>query len=88
MRIKLTLRIFYLLILVACQATPEQSTKTQESFNKATQKIIIAWIPKGLNNPVFEVGRVGAIQKAAELSAAADLKAKLPPERQRDGSLV
>ena len=30
-------------------------------------KITIAWIPKALNNPVFEIGRVGAEKKAAEL---------------------
>lgn len=36
---------------------PEQETLT------------IAWIPKALNNPVFELGRQGAIEKAAELSA-------------------
>jgi ribose transport system substrate-binding protein len=33
-------------------------------------KITIAWIPKALNNPVFELGRTGALQKAKELSAA------------------
>ncbi len=32
-------------------------------------KLTIAWIPKALNNPVFEVGRVGAEKKAEELTA-------------------
>jgi ribose transport system substrate-binding protein len=32
--------------------------------------ITIAWIPKALNNPVFELGKVGAETKAAELTAA------------------
>ena len=31
-------------------------------------KLTIAWIPKALNNPVFEIGRVGAETKAAELT--------------------
>jgi ribose transport system substrate-binding protein len=32
--------------------------------------IKIAWIPKALNNPVFELGKVGAETKAAELTEA------------------
>jgi ribose transport system substrate-binding protein len=32
--------------------------------------IKIAWIPKALNNPVFELGKIGAETKAAELTAA------------------
>ena len=69
-------RIFLLiifLILVSCQTAPGQpSTKANSSGTSAPsrRKITIAWIPKGLNNPVFETGRLGAIQKAAELSAA------------------
>jgi ribose transport system substrate-binding protein len=31
-------------------------------------KLVIAWIPKALNNPVFEIGKVGAETKAAELT--------------------
>jgi len=34
------------------------------------KKLTIAWIPKALNNPVFEVGRDGAFKKAEELTAA------------------
>jgi ribose transport system substrate-binding protein len=33
-------------------------------------KITLAWIPKALNNPVFEIGKVGAETKAAELTDA------------------
>lgn len=33
------------------------------------KKLVFAWIPKALNNPVFEIGRDGAFQKAKELSA-------------------
>jgi len=36
----------------------------------APEKLVIAWIPKALNNPVFEVGRDGAFKKAEELTAA------------------
>ena len=34
------------------------------------EKLTIAWIPKALNNPVFELGREGAFKKAEELTAA------------------
>ena len=33
-------------------------------------KLTIAWIPKALDNPVFEAGREGALQRASELSAS------------------
>ncbi len=36
----------------------------------ADGKLTIAWIPKALNNPVFELGKVGAETKAAELTKA------------------
>jgi ribose transport system substrate-binding protein len=39
--------------------------------------ITIAWIPKALNNPVFEVGRVGALKKAAELTAKGPYKVEI-----------
>jgi len=66
-------RVFALIclgMLVACQAAPGQPSQNPTPSGSARRKIIIAWIPKGLNNPVFEVGRAGAIAKAAELSAA------------------
>ncbi len=34
----------------------------------AANKYVFAWIPKALNNPVFELGRSGALQKAKELT--------------------
>ena len=40
-------------------------------------KITIAWIPKALNNPVFEIGRVGAEKKAAELTAKGPYKVEI-----------
>jgi ribose transport system substrate-binding protein len=57
-------------LLVACQSASGQPSQNPTPSGSARRKITIAWIPKGLNNPVFEVGRAGAIAKAAELSAA------------------
>ena len=62
--------LVFLCILVACQTAPGQPSPKPATPGTARRKITIAWIPKGLNNPVFEVGRAGAIAKAAELSAA------------------
>ena len=36
----------------------------------AKDTMTIAWIPKALNNPVFEIGRDGAFKKAEEINAA------------------
>src|SRR5438105_2647482 len=48
-----------LFALTACQpATPA-----------ARKKLTIAWVTKSLGNPVFDLGRSGALQKAKELTA-------------------
>ncbi len=39
--------------------------------------ITIAWIPKALNNPVFEIGREGALKKAQELTAKGPYKVEI-----------
>ncbi len=39
--------------------------------------LTIAWIPKALNNPVFETGRVGAELKAKELSEQGKIKVEI-----------
>ncbi len=39
--------------------------------------ISIAWIPKALNNPVFEIGREGALKKAQELTAMGPYKVEV-----------
>ena len=70
MKIVRVFSIIFLCILVACQTAPGQPSQKPTPSGTPRRKIIIAWIPKGLNNPVFEVGRSGAIAKAAELSAA------------------
>jgi len=47
--------------LSACQRGPVAG---------ARPKLTIAWVSKSLGNPVFELARTGALQKAKELSAS------------------
>ncbi len=47
-------------------ATEEAVAEIPKAFEDG--KLTIAWIPKALNNPVFEIGKVGAETKAAELT--------------------
>jgi ribose transport system substrate-binding protein len=58
-----------LLGLVAC------GTSTPPA--RHTQRLTIAWIPKALNNPVFELGRAGALERAAELTAAGPVEVEV-----------
>lgn len=48
-------------VLAACQAPGETPTR---------KKLTIAWVTKSLGNPVFDLGRSGALQKAKELTAS------------------
>jgi ribose transport system substrate-binding protein len=41
-------------------------------FAQEKKKLTFAWIPKALNNPVFELGRDGAFAKAKELTETTD----------------
>ncbi len=50
-----------LVVLSACQRGP---------IAGARPKLAIAWVSKSLGNPVFELARTGALQKAKELSAS------------------
>jgi len=54
------------------EPTAEPPEEPMEDMHPALEdgKLVIAWIPKALNNPVFEIGKVGAETKAAELTAA------------------
>lgn len=66
LRVRRVWRIVWLvllavLVLGACQA-PEGIP--------ARKKLTIAWVTKSLGNPVFDLGRSGALQKAKELTAA------------------
>ena len=57
------------LVLVACQPPSYQALQPHATPPPAPRPLTIAWIPKALNDPVFELGREGAVQKAAELTA-------------------
>src|SRR5512145_2014192 len=50
-------------------AAPAEPQGSAAKDPLADGKITIAWIPKALNNPVFEIGKVGAEKKAEELTA-------------------
>jgi ribose transport system substrate-binding protein len=43
----------------------------------AQRTLTIAWIPKALDNPIFELGRYGAVQKAAELTESGPVKVEV-----------
>ncbi len=78
MRKPLYLCLVFLIGLCACQPLyPGGSRVTSRAEDEATQTITIAWIPKALDNPVFEVGRLGALQKASELSAQYNLNVEV-----------
>jgi ribose transport system substrate-binding protein len=55
------------LALSACRPVPPQTPRT----------LTIAWIPKALDNPIFELGRYGAVKKAAELSEAGPVQVEV-----------
>jgi ribose transport system substrate-binding protein len=61
-----------LLVLVsACgPVTPPPTPAITSESDARPESLTFAWIPKALNNPVFEVGRDGAFQKAEELTAS------------------
>lgn len=47
---------------------PEPTYPPLETCPLEDNVLTIAWIPKALNNPVFELGRVGAMTRAEELT--------------------
>jgi len=55
---KKLLMIVFVVFVFLLMATTAQTPK----------KLVFAWIPKALNNPVFELGRDGAFKRAEELS--------------------
>jgi ribose transport system substrate-binding protein len=72
------------LLLAACKpaATPTTApaptpTTAPPTAPAKPEKLTIAWIPKALNNPVFEVGRDGAFKKAEELTAQTGTKVEV-----------
>ncbi|MEJ2559040.1 MAG: hypothetical protein P8186_23055, partial [Anaerolineae bacterium] len=48
----------------ATEAPATEAPAAEAPPAAAPEKLTIAWIPKALNNPVFEVGRDGAFKKA------------------------
>ncbi len=74
-RLKLLSYLLILSILSACRGgnLPNPSTVTQPGRRTVT----FAWIPKALDNPVFEVGRAGAVARAIELSASGPVQVEV-----------
>jgi ribose transport system substrate-binding protein len=72
-------RLFLLLALAlaACQSPSVAPAAGLESPSPERRKITLAWIPKALDNPVFQVGQLGAVQKAAELSASGPVQVEV-----------
>jgi ribose transport system substrate-binding protein len=64
-----TLVIWQVLARISAVLSPVQPV--------SPQTLTIAWIPKARDNPVFELGRQGALQKAAELSANGSIQVEL-----------
>ena len=63
----------------AAQPEPTKAPEAAAAVHPALKdnKITIAWIPKALNNPVFEIGRVGAEKKAAELTESGPIPVEI-----------
>ncbi len=57
-----------LAIVFPAKAIDPTATPALETCPLADQTLNIAWIPKALNNPVFELGRIAAETRAAELT--------------------
>ncbi|MBN2148509.1 MAG: sugar-binding protein [Anaerolineales bacterium] len=57
----------------------DRSAETDSSSSSpANQQILtIAWIPKSLDNPVFELGYRGAVEKATELTASGPIRVRI-----------
>lgn len=66
-RLTLFMAIAALVVLAAAMTGCEK--ETEEPITADVESLVIAWIPKALNNPVFEVGRDGALKMAEELTA-------------------
>ena len=65
------LKLVSVLVLVAIALPPlSGSTAPAPVVSAQDDAITIAWIPKSLNNPVFELGRDGCMKAAEELTAS------------------
>lgn len=72
----LGLALLFAVTLAGCQS-PGALPGNLNAPPTASRRITIAWIPKALSNPVFELGRQGAIQRAAELSAGGPVEVEV-----------
>lgn len=61
------LMVFFIVVIFLLMVTTAQTPK----------KLVFAWIPKALNNPVFELGRDGAFKRAEELSKKGPYKVEI-----------
>jgi ribose transport system substrate-binding protein len=62
------IQIKAILLMVAALIVSSVAACHPIAVSPLQRKLTIAWIPKALDNPIFELGRHGAAQKAAELS--------------------
>jgi ribose transport system substrate-binding protein len=69
--------VLILSILVVWQISVRLPGGRPASGPSGRPTLTIAWIPKARNNPVFELGHQGAVQKAAELSASGPVQVKV-----------
>lgn len=69
--------VVLLVALVVWQVLDQKPSDLPSSKPASQETLTIAWIPKALDNPVFELGRQGAVQKAAELSASGPVQVKV-----------
>ncbi|MBN1149325.1 MAG: sugar-binding protein [Anaerolineales bacterium] len=76
-RIRFAPLLLLLGILAACQTPAARFGANPLATATSQETLTIAWIPKALDNPVFEVGRQGALQKAAELSASGPVRVEV-----------
>lgn len=60
------------LMMTGCRQTPPVAED-----DDAPEVLTFAWIPKALNNPVFEIGRDGAFRKAEELTAQTETEVEV-----------
>jgi ribose transport system substrate-binding protein len=67
--------VYRLMCLMA--AVPLVLSACQSPAPAARKKLTIAWVTKSLGNPVFDLGRSGALQKAKELSASGPIEVEV-----------
>lgn len=81
--LSVSLLVSLTLLAAQCNAKvpPTQTSIPGPGFDRAKiladQTITIAWIPKALNNPIFEVGKIGAETKAKELTEQGPYQVKI-----------